>query len=291
MYWQCRQDRLSIGEQPMIMGILNATPDSFSDGGCYLSVDTAVARGREMLAQGADIIDIGGESTRPGAAPVDAPTEMRRVLPVIEALAAVPGARISIDTAKAAVAHEAVRAGACIINDVTALEGDPAMAAVVRETGAGVVLMHMRGTPRTMQDNPQYADVVGEVADWLAARLVAAGMAGIAAEAVVLDPGIGFGKTAAHNIALIAGLDRLARLGRPVLAGLSRKRFIGLLSGVEEAADRMAGSLAALTAAILHGASILRVHDVAASVQAARVAAALRDATNLHADIQRGMAA
>lgn len=291
MYWQCRQDRLSIGAQPMIMGILNATPDSFSDGGCYLSVDAAVARGREMLAQGADIIDIGGESTRPGAEPVDAPTEMRRVLPVIEALAAVPGARISIDTAKAAVAREALRAGACIINDVTAMEGDPDMAAVVRETGAGVVLMHMRGTPRTMQDAPQYADVVGEVADWLAGRLAVAGVAGIAPEAVVLDPGIGFGKTAAHNIALIAGLDRIARLGRPVLAGLSRKRFIGLLSGVEEAAERVAGSLAALTAAILHGASILRVHDVAASVQAARVAAALRDAANQHADIQGGMAA
>lgn len=291
MYWQCRQDRLNIGAQPMIMGILNATPDSFSDGGCYLSVDAAVARGREMLAQGADIIDIGGESTRPGAAPVDAPTEMRRVLPVIEALAAVPGVRISIDTAKAAVAREALRAGACIINDVTAMEGDPDMAAVVRETGAGVVLMHMRGTPRTMQDAPQYGDVVVEVADWLAGRLAAAGVAGIAPEAVVLDPGIGFGKTAAHNIALIAGLDRIARLGRPVLAGLSRKRFIGLLSGVEEAADRVAGSLAALTAAILHGASILRVHDVAASVQAARVAAALRDAANQHADIQGGMAA
>lgn len=291
MYWQCRQDRLSIGAQPMIMGILNATPDSFSDGGCYLSVDAAVARGREMLAQGAAIIDIGGESTRPGAEPVDAPTEMRRVLPVIEALAAVPGARISIDTAKAAVAREALRAGACIINDVTAMEGDPDMAAVVRETGAGVVLMHMRGTPRTMQDAPQYADVVGEVADWLAGRLAVAGVAGIAPEAVVLDPGIGFGKTAAHNIALIAGLDRIARLGRPVLAGLSRKRFIGLLSGVEDAAERVAGSLAALTAAILHGASILRVHDVAASVQAARVAAALRDAANQHADIQGGMAA
>ncbi len=292
MYWQCRQDRLTIGAQPLIMGILNATPDSFSDGGRYLSIDAAVARGCEMLAQGADIIDIGGESTRPGAEPVDAPTEMRRVLPVIEALAAVPGARISIDTAKAAVALEAVRAGACIINDVTAMAGDPGMATVVRDTGAGVVLMHMRGTPRTMQDNPQYDDVVGEVAAWLADRLTAAGVAGIASEAVVLDPGIGFGKTVAHNIALIAGLDRLARLGRPVLAGVSRKHFIGKLSGVEDAAERLAGSLAALTTAIMQGATVLRVHDVAASVQAARVAAALRDAARRPTDdTQGGMAA
>jgi len=203
----------------------------------------------------------------------------------------VPGARISIDTAKAEVAREAVRAGACIINDVTALEGDPQMAAVVRETGAGVVLMHMRGTPRTMQDNPQYGDVAGEVADWLATRLVAAGVSGIATEAVVLDPGIGFGKTAAHNIALIAGLDRIARLGRPVLAGMSRKRFIGVLSGVEDADDRLAGSLAALTAAILHGASILRVHDVAESVQAARVAVAVREVFREHTEQQAEAAA
>lgn len=291
MHWQCRQDRLTIGTPPLIMGILNATPDSFSDGGCYLSMAAALARGREMLAQGADIIDIGGESTRPGAEPVDARTEMGRVLPLIEALCAVPGARISIDTAKAAVAREAVRAGACIINDVTAMEGDARMAAVVRETGAGVVLMHMCGTPRTMQDNPQYADVVGEVADWLASRLVAAGVAGIAPEAVVLDPGIGFGKTTTHNIALIAGLDRIARLGRPVLAGMSRKRFIGVLSGVEDAAGRLAGSLAALTAAILHGASILRVHDVVESVRAARVAAAVREASRQVAGTQEGGAA
>jgi dihydropteroate synthase len=291
MHWQCRQERLSIGGQPLIMGILNATPDSFSDGGSYLSIDAALARGREMLAEGADIIDIGGESSRPGAEPVDERTEMGRVLPLIEALAAEPGARISIDTAKAAVAREAVRAGACIINDVTALAGDPRMAAVVRETGAGVVLMHMRGTPRTMQDNPQYADVVGEVGDWLASQMIAASMAGIAPDAVALDPGIGFGKSAAHNVALIAGLGRITRLGRPVLAGISRKRFIGVLSGVDVAADRLAGSLAALTAAILHGASILRVHDVAESVQAARVAAALHEASRHEAESQGGVAA
>jgi len=289
MHWQCRQQQLSIGTQPLIVGILNATPDSFSDGGRYFSIAAALARGREMLAQGADIIDIGGESTRPGAEPVDAQTEMRRVLPVIEALAAGTGARISIDTAKAAVARAAVRAGACIINDVTAMTGDPEMAAVVRETGAGVVLMHMLGTPRTMQDDPQYADVVEDVAAWLENRLAAAAAAGIAPEAVVLDPGIGFGKTAAHNIELIARLGRLTRLGRPVLAGMSRKRFIGILSGVEEAEKRLAGSLAALTAAILQGAAILRVHDVAESVQAARVAVAVRAATR-DAGIQEGAA-
>jgi len=291
MHWQCREHQLSIGGQPLIMGILNATPDSFSDGGRYLSIDAALAKGREMLAQGADIIDIGGESTRPGAEPVDERTEMDRVLPVIEALCAAAGARVGIDTAKASVAREAVRAGACIINDVTAMEGDPRMAAVVRETGAGVVLMHMRGTPRTMQDAPRYGDVAGEVADWLSGRLAAAVAAGIAPEAVVLDPGIGFGKTTAHNIELIAGLGHLARLGRPVLAGMSRKRFIGALSGVEEAAGRLAGSLAALAAAILQGASILRVHDVAASVQAARVAAAVRDAARHRTGNQGRMAA
>lgn len=291
MYWQCREARVAIGEQPLIMGILNTTPDSFSDGGAYLSVSAAVERGREMLDQGADILDIGGESTRPGAVPVDARTEMQRVLPVIEALSAENGVRISIDTTKALVAREAVQAGACIINDVTAMQGDSGMAAVVRETGAGVVLMHMRGTPRTMQDDPQYEDVVGEVSGWLESRLAAAVAAGIAPEAVALDPGIGFGKTVAHNVDLIAGLGRLVALGHPVLAGMSRKRFIGAISGVEEPAGRLAGSLAALTAAVLHGAAVLRVHDVAESVQAVRVAAAVRDALPGKAERREGIAA
>ena len=279
MHWQCGSVRLNSGPMPLIMGVLNTTPDSFSDGGRFLSADAALARAREMLAQGADIIDVGGESTRPGAEPVDAAVEMRRVLPVIEALAAGSRAVISVDTTKASVAREAVRLGACIINDVSAMTADPAMPATVRDTGAGIVLMHMCGNPRTMQDNPQYADVAGEVAGWLAARMVAATDAGIAPEAIALDPGIGFGKTVTHNVELISRLDRLASLGRPVLAGMSRKRFIGALSGVPDAGGRLAGSLAALACAILQGATILRVHDVAESVQAARVAAAIRNPT------------
>jgi dihydropteroate synthase len=276
MHWQCGSVRLNGGPLPLIMGVLNTTPDSFSDGGRFLSVDAALIRAREMIAQGADIIDVGGESTRPGAEPVDATSEMRRVLPVIEALASGSRAVISVDTTKASVAREAVRLGACIINDVSAMTADPAMAATVRDTGAGVVLMHMRGNPRTMQDNPQYADVTGEVARWLAARIAAAAAAGIAPEAVAVDPGIGFGKTVTHNAELISGLARIADLGRPVLAGMSRKRFIGALAGVPDAGGRLAGSLAALACAVLQGATILRVHDVAESVQAARVAAAIR---------------
>ncbi len=258
------------------MGILNVTPDSFSDGGRFLSADDALARARVMRAEGADIIDVGGESTRPGAEPVDTAAERRRVLPVIEALAAVSGALISVDTAKAAVAREAVRLGACIVNDVSAMTADPAMCAVVRDSGAGVVLMHRRGTPRTMQEDPRYDDVVEEVAVWLEARVTAAVEGGIARAAIAVDPGIGFGKTVVHNAALVARLDRLSALGCPVLAGMSRKRFIGALSGVPDPAGRLAGSLAAAACAVLRGAHILRVHDVAASVQAVRVAAAIR---------------
>lgn len=277
MHWQCGSHRLNSGLLPLIMGVLNVTPDSFSDGGRFLPADAALARAREMIAQGADIIDVGGESTRPGADPVDAVAEMRRVLPVIEALAAGSGAVISVDTAKAEVARAAVRLGASIVNDVSAMTADPAMAAVVRDSGAGVVLMHMRGNPRTMQDHPQYTDVVAEVAAWLAGRMAAAAAAGIAPESVAVDPGIGFGKTAVHNAELISHLDRFAGLGRPVLAGMSRKRFIGALTGVPDAGGRLAGSLAALACAVLRGAHILRVHDVAESVQAMRVAAAIRN--------------
>lgn len=275
MHWQCGQHRLTIGAQPLIMGILNTTPDSFSDGGAFLSPGDALTRGRTMIAEGADIIDVGGESTRPGAEPVDTLTEMRRVLPVIEALAADSGVVISVDTTKAAVAREAIRHGACIINDVSALTADSQMPAAARETGAGVVLMHMHGNPRTMQQNPHYDDVVTDVYTWLSARLDAAVAAGIAPDALAVDPGIGFGKTVLHNVELISQLARLAGLGRPVLAGMSRKRFIGALTGVPDASRRLAGSLAALVCAVLHGAHILRVHDVAESVQAARVAAAI----------------
>jgi len=265
MHWQCGKHRLNSGPLPLIMGVLNTTPDSFSDGGRFLSADAALARAREMIAQGADIIDVGGESTRPGAESVDALTESRRVLPVIEALAAESDVVISVDTSKAAVAREAVRLGACIVNDVSAMTADPAMTAVVRDTGAGVVLMHRRGNPRTMQDNPLYADVVEDVYAWLAGRIAAAVTAGIALECMALDPGIGFGKTAAQNVELISRLDRFADLGRPVLVGMSRKRFIGALAGgIPDAGGRLAGSLSALAGAVLRGAHVLRVHDVAA---------------------------
>ncbi|HAS84007.1 MAG TPA: dihydropteroate synthase [Verrucomicrobia bacterium] len=276
MHWQCCHHRLNIGTEPLIMGILNTTPDSFSDGGRFVSVDAALARGREMLAAGANIIDIGGESTRPGADPVDVETECLRVLPIIEALAAETGAVISVDTMKARVAREALRCGAVIVNDVSGMVADPDMTGVVRETGAGVILMHMPGTPQTMQAHAHYGSVVDDVALWLASRLSDTLASGIAAEAIAIDPGIGFGKTTDHNLSLIAQLDWLGELGCPILVGVSRKRFIGELSGVTVADQRLAGSLAALTCAVLHGAHILRVHDVSESRQAALVAAALR---------------
>lgn len=292
MHWQCRKKRLAIGKQPLIMGILNATPDSFSDGGCFLTSDAAIQRGLEMHAQGADIIDIGGESTRPGAEPVDAATEQQRVIPIIEALVkTTPNITISIDTTKASVAAAAIEAGAVIINDVTALQGDPDMPHVACDTGAGVVLMHMRGTPCTMQDHPEYGNVVNEICDWLRDRLSDAERVGIKRTSLVVDPGIGFGKTTMHNIELIANLKPFKQLERPLLVGLSRKRFIGELTGVETARDRLAGSLAGLSAAILNGAAILRVHDVPESAQAARVAAALRDGCFTNGFAQGGLTA
>lgn len=276
MHWQCRDRKLNLDQRPLIMGILNVTPDSFSDGGRFLSAEIALSHARDMLAAGADIIDVGGESTRPGAAPVDANTEMSRILPIIETLAAETGAAISVDTSKVTVAREAVRLGACIINDISALTADPAMAGFVRESGAGVVLMHMQGNPRTMQNAPIYTNVVEDIFAWLSARIYAAKTAGISTASIAADPGIGFGKNVAHNIELIARLDRFTALGHPLLVGLSRKRFIGALTGTTETETRLAGSLAALTAAVLHGAQILRVHDVAESAQAARIAAAIR---------------
>ncbi|GIK77578.1 MAG: dihydropteroate synthase [Thermoleophilia bacterium] len=253
----------------LVMGIVNVTPDSFSDGGRYLDPDAAIAHGRELSAAGAGILDVGGESTRPGAAAVGAPEERSRILPVIEALAA-DGARISVDTSKPEVAAAALAAGAEIVNDVTALR-DPAMAAVCAEARCGVVLMHMKGTPRTMQDDPTYADVVGEVRAFLAERLEAAAAAGVDRERIWVDPGIGFGKTVAHNLELIASLDRIADLGRPVVVGASRKNFIGAITG-RPVDRRLGGSIAAAVVAAFAGAAVLRVHDVAATVEALRVA-------------------
>ena len=264
---------------PRVMGIVNVTPDSFSDGGRLASVEAAVAHGLRLLEQGADLLDIGGESTRPGADPVAEAEEIARVVPVIEGLRSVWDGPISIDTMKPAVARAAVAAGATMWNDVTALGFAPDSLATAAELGCDVVLMHMKGEPRTMQADPHYDDVVAEVADWLVARADAAMAAGVARERIWLDPGIGFGKTAAHNLALTAQLDRLAATGFPVLYGASRKRVIQSVDpAATDPADRLGGSLALALAAARAGASILRVHDVRETVQALAVQAAVAGA-------------
>lgn len=261
----------------LVMGIVNVTPDSFSDGGDHGSAEAAVAHGRRLWVEGADILDIGGESTRPGAAPVAAEVEIARVVPVIRALAA-DGAVISIDTRHAAVMKAAAEAGAHIINDVTALTGDPDSLSVAAATGLPVVLMHMQGEPQTMQDAPHYGDVTAEVVDWLSARIDAAVAAGIPPAKIAIDPGIGFGKDLSHNVDLLARTAALHALGCPLLIGVSRKRFIAGLSKGEAPKDRVAGSIAAALHALGQGAHILRVHDVAATVQAVTVWQALQSA-------------
>ncbi|MEI6564827.1 MAG: dihydropteroate synthase [bacterium] len=281
--WRCRNRTLRMGLRPLVMGILNVTPDSFSDGGRYQGTDAAIRHGMAMAEAGADVIDVGGESTRPGAAPVEADDEIRRVIPVIRALArafaAMPDSPVlSVDTSKAMVARLAVEAGACILNDVTALEGDPAMAGVARDTGAGVILMHRRGDPATMQRDPRYGDVVADVVAYLADRLSAVKAAGLAADTMALDPGIGFGKTVEHNVKLLAGLQQMAALGRPVVIGVSRKSFIGKITG-RDSDHRLAGSLAGAVWAAMRGAHVWRVHDVAESADAARMVGALREET------------
>jgi len=256
-----------------LMGVVNVTPDSFSDGGRYLDPEAAIAHGRELAEVGAAILDVGGESTRPGADPVDAEEELRRVVPVIRGLGDA-GCDISVDTSKAGVAAAALEAGARIVNDVTALRGDPEMAAVCAERGATVVLMHMLGEPRTMQDDPRYDDVVTEVKAFLAERLAVAVAAGIAEEDVWLDPGIGFGKTAAHNMELLRRLGELRELGRPLVIGASRKSFIGRVDG-SGPGERLGGTIASSVLAAAEGAEVLRVHDVAEVGQALAVTAAI----------------
>ena len=254
-----------------LMGVVNVTPDSFSDGGLYLDPAAAMAHGQELVAAGAEILDVGGESTRPGAEPVGVEEELRRVVPVIQGL---QGSRISVDTSKAAVAAAALDAGAEIVNDVTALRGDPEMASLCAERGATVVLMHMLGEPRTMQEDPRYEDVVDDVKAFLAERLQAALAAGIDEEWVWLDPGIGFGKTGAHNMELLRRLGELRELGRPLVVGTSRKSFIGKVDG--SAADqRLGGTIASSVLAAAEGADVLRVHDVAEVRQALTVATAI----------------
>ncbi|MEO5335655.1 MAG: dihydropteroate synthase [Magnetospirillum sp. WYHS-4] len=257
-------------DRPRLMGIVNVTPDSFSDGGLYFRPETAIAHGRSLMSQGADILDVGGESTRPGAAPVSVEEEFRRVIPVVRALVA-EGALVSVDTRHAAVMKGALAAGARIVNDITALEGDAGSLPAVAGSGASVVLMHMRGEPGTMQDDPRYDDVVAEVFGYLADRVDACRSAGIPPERIAVDPGIGFGKTVDHNLALVAGLERFAELGCALLLGVSRKSFIGRLSRGEPPTDRLPGSLAAALAGVARGAHVLRVHDVADTAQALAV--------------------
>jgi dihydropteroate synthase len=255
------------------LGILTVTPDSFSDGGRFAAPADAIAAGRAMRARGAAIIDIGGESTRPGAAEVPASVELGRVLPVVEALAA-EGVLVSIDTRKPAVARAALAAGAAIVNDIEGLRREE-MSEVVAAAGAGVIIMHMRGTPESMQQGPVYEDVLREVTGWLADQAERAEAAGIDPLAIALDPGIGFGKAADHNLELIRGLGAVAALGYPVVVGASRKSFLGALTGTPDPARRLAASLAAALAAVDRGAAVVRVHDVEDTVAALQVHAAL----------------
>jgi dihydropteroate synthase len=267
--------RLTIGPRPLIMGILNVTPDSFSDGGLFRDPARAVDQARRLVDEGADIIDVGGESTRPGSDPVPEDEELARVLPVVETLAGRVDVPLSIDTRHARVAREAVAAGACLINDVTGLRGDPDMPRAVAETGAGAVLMHMLGEPKSMQDRPHYRHVVADVCRNLRQGMALAAAAGVPQERVLVDPGIGFGKTLAHNLALLARLDELRTLGRPVLVGPSRKRFLGEITGVADPAERIAGTVAACVMAAQRGAAVLRVHDVRPVREALTVAEAI----------------
>ena len=261
---------------PLVMGVLNVTPDSFSDGGSFASVEAAVSHGLRMIEEGAALIDVGGESTRPGAQAVGAEEEIRRVVPVIEALAARTQVPISVDTSKAAVMTAAVRSGASMINDVRALRQPGALDAAAN-TQAAICLMHMQGEPRTMQADPRYGEVVAEVRDFLRERAAACQAGGIAQDRLLIDPGIGFGKRLEHNLALLANLPALAALGWPVLVGVSRKSMFASLLG-RAVDERIAGGVAAATAAVLAGASMVRTHDVAATVDAVKVAMALREA-------------
>ena len=279
MFWRVR-GRVLDGARPLIVGILNVTPDSFSDRGAFAEPLAALRHAETLVREGADVLDIGGESTRPGAEPVAADEEFRRVLPVLREAVSL-GVPISIDTYKASVARAALDAGAAIVNDITAL-GDPEMAGVVAAFGAGLILMHMQGTPQTMQKDPRYADVVDEVRAFLAGRRGVAERAGVPVENIVLDPGVGFGKALEHNLELLARMDELVAMGSPILVGVSRKRFIGTLAGVDEPRDRGPGSLAAMLAARARGVSMFRVHDAGAARQALTVFDAIRSPLQHH---------
>ena len=282
MNWTLEHGVVDFSAAPVVMGVLNVTPDSFSDGGLHLAAEDAVRRADQMVGQGAGIIDVGPESTRPGSPPVPAETQIERIQPVIRAIRRRhPNVPISIDTRCAQVARTAIELGADIINDVSALRHDEAMAALAKATGAPVILMHMRGTPRTMQvdlENDSYTDVVGEIVSFLTERMAVAETAGISRHRMAIDPGIGFGKTLQHNLAILSGLKALIGLGVAVVVGASRKSFLGTILNSPDPSNRAAGSIACAVAAVLQGARIIRTHDVADTVDAVRVAAAIRTA-------------
>ncbi len=267
---------VTVGGRPLVMGVLNVTPDSFSDGGEHYDRDAALARAEQMIEEGADIVDVGGESSRPGAAPVPEEEELRRVLPVVEHLAPRVPVPLSVDTYKAAVARRAVEAGAAIVNDISGLRMDPNMARTVAESGCTVVVMHMRGTPRTMQSDTRYEDLMAEVHGALAESVRTAREAGVDEDRIWVDPGIGFGKSAQGNLVILQRLSELQGLGCPVLVGASRKSFIGITLGIEDPKDRLEGSLAAAVVAVMNGAAVVRVHDVRATRRAVDLAWAVR---------------
>ena len=278
MLWRCRQRTIDL-TRPVVMGILNVTPDSFSDAGRYAGLEAALERARQIVAEGAAIIDVGGQSTRPGALAVQESVEIARVVPVIEGIAASCDVAISIDSSKPGVMRAAVAAGACIINDVYALR-EPGARALAAETQAGVCLMHMQGEPRTMQDSPHYNDVVGEVMEFLAHERRACIQAGVAGDAIALDPGFGFGKNLEHNLTLLRELPRLAALGAPLLVGVSRKSVIGKILG-KSVNDRLYGGLGLAALAVANGARIIRTHDVNPTVDAVRSVSAVLQGSGL----------
>ncbi len=273
--WRCREHVFPLGERTLVMGIVNVTPDSFSDGGMFDGTDDAVKHGIALVADGADILDVGGESTRPGADPVEPEQEIARVVPTIERLVAeTPVTAISVDTRRAEVARAAIEAGAAIVNDVSAA-ADPGTLPLVRDSGAGLVLMHMQGEPRTMQQHPRYDDVVAEVRDALARRIGAAVAAGITRQHLCVDPGIGFGKELGHNLALLHDIAAFRQLRVPLMVGASRKRFIGQLTGVDDPAERLEGTAGAVAWCAAQGVDIVRVHDVRAMARVVAVVDAI----------------
>jgi dihydropteroate synthase len=261
LVWRCREREIACGGRTLVMGIVNVTPDSFSDGGSFLDTASAVDQGARLAEEGADVLDVGGESTRPGAAQVPVDDELERVVPVVEQLVKQVDVPVGVDTRKAEVARRALDVGAAIVNDVTA-GSDADMFGVVRETGAGLVLMHMRGDPQTMQDDPRYDDVVTEVRDYLASRIGSAVAAGVPRAQLCVDPGIGFGKNLDHNLAILRAIASFRELRTPVLVGASRKRFIGQLTGVDDPADRIEGTAGAVAWCAAQGVDVVRVHDV-----------------------------